>query len=309
MTSEECGVCGEKFDTGFGLNRHQVMFHESEWLKKPARFRTDTRGYEYWESSFNYEDNSVFVHQLLAIFDGFDPHDVFGGDMVVHHGNTNNSRIPQLETPWANWSGNLEVMDVESHSEYHGVIPREELLEELRRLSSDGSAPRAKDMSERGEYSHSTYENRFGTWNEALEEAGFNLNREYGIAEEDLLEEIKRLAEELGRPPTRNEIDEEGVYRSASYDNKFETWTSAVEEAGFDPEVNARANRFSDEELIEEIRRLKTELGSEPRVVDMRNEGRYSSGVYSNRFGSWSNAKDLALGDGNDECEKHGDAL
>lgn len=55
------------------------------------------------------------------------------------------------------------------------------LLDELERLADElGETPSAPEMNEMGEFCVMTYANRFGSWNEALEEAGLPLNQEEG---------------------------------------------------------------------------------------------------------------------------------
>jgi hypothetical protein len=50
----------------------------------------------------------------------------------------------------------------------------EELLDELHRLRKEfDKTPSSADMNEVGEYWASTYHDHFGSWNNALREAGF----------------------------------------------------------------------------------------------------------------------------------------
>lgn len=52
------------------------------------------------------------------------------------------------------------------------------------------------------------------------------------------------------------------------------------------------------ERLIEDLRELGDELGKEPAVSDMNEKGPYNVGTYQNHFGSWSEAKKIAFGEG-----------
>lgn len=47
---------------------------------------------------------------------------------------------------------------------------------------------------------------------------------------------------------------------------------------------------ISDEDLLGELQRLADQIGRDPKPSDMESTGEYSSGVYINRFGSWSGA-------------------
>lgn len=54
--------------------------------------------------------------------------------------------------------------------------------------------------------------------------------------DEELLEEIRRLADELDQsPPKKRAMDEHGAYSSPTYHHRFGSWSNAVKEAGFEP--------------------------------------------------------------------------
>ena len=55
------------------------------------------------------------------------------------------------------------------------------------------------------------------------------------IAREDLLKAIRDLADELGEPPTRKQMNEQGRYSAQPYYNTFDGWNDALRAAGFDP--------------------------------------------------------------------------
>ncbi|WP_394346572.1 homing endonuclease associated repeat-containing protein [Halorhabdus rudnickae] len=49
------------------------------------------------------------------------------------------------------------------------------------------------------------------------------------------LTEVDRLATKLGRTPTLTEMNEDGAYHSATYDDDFDNWSDAVQQAGYQP--------------------------------------------------------------------------
>lgn len=80
----------------------------------------------------------------------------------------------------------------------------EELLDELHRLREElNEIPSSTDMNDMGEYWAATYQDHFGSWNNALREAGFEPNQEKKIPTDDLLSELRRLAKKLGKTPTK----------------------------------------------------------------------------------------------------------
>jgi len=181
----------------------------------------------------------------------------------------------------------------------------EELLNALRGLADQlGRPPTTTDMNERGEYSVGPYYERFGSWQQARAEAGVDSSelRGSGVSDDALLKEIRRLAEELDRVPSKQEMADKGNFSVSPYYEHFGSWRAAQEEAGFesnDPEVEA-----SDDELLDEIRRLADELGRKPTADEMNEQGRHWRSTYQDHFGSWSLALEEAGFDPNPASEK-----
>jgi len=116
--------------------------------------------------------------------------------------------------------------------------PAERLLDELQRLADKAErTPTQTLMAEEGKFSHRTYERQFGTWVQALEKAGLELDprQHQNIPKADLLRELERLTKEKGRPPSAREMDSEGKYATNAYDRKFGSWNEAVRLVGLDP--------------------------------------------------------------------------
>jgi hypothetical protein len=91
---------------------------------------------------------------------------------------------------------------------------------------------------EDGKYGTKPYYNRFGSWNRAVELAGFEPFT--GVSEdiystEELLTELQRLAEERGRPPTTEDMRNHGRMSTQPIVNRFGSWIDALREAGLEP--------------------------------------------------------------------------
>ena len=161
-------------------------------------------------------------------------------------------------------------------------IPREALIEEIHRLADGNTPPTASEMRELGEYGKNTYGNRFGSWSEAVKEAGYTPKGTY--SEEELLNEIHRLAED-GNPPSANtDLKDRGKISQQTFINHFGSWNEAVRAAGYEPHTP-----HTRDELLEEIHRL-ADGNTPPTSTQMKAEGKYSPGTYHRRFGSWNNA-------------------
>lgn len=168
----ECSECGDEFETERGMKRHIHQIHPDEWMLLPVKLGMDPGGYERWRHRYDGQMDNLSHHQLIACLD-HDPHEVFAPDTNVHHG--------PIEHPLANWAGNLEVMTNIDHGRHHQKgIPRQDLLDELTRLADElDKTPTARDMENDGKFDTDTYQNRFGSWNDAILAAGLEPNRGY----------------------------------------------------------------------------------------------------------------------------------
>ena len=162
-------------------------------------------------------------------------------------------------------------------------VPEEKLLEEIDRLSVGNSPPTTAEFRNRADYSRATVRDRFGSWNEALKEAGYKVEAE--ITDEELLEEIDRLADG-DSPPSKKEFRQQAEYSVGTVTWRFESWNKAVTEAGYNPN---EAKDISKEELLAEIERLAD--GDSPPSAPLFDEyADYSSSTVNRKFDSWNQA-------------------
>ena len=135
------------------------------------------------------------------------------------------------------------------------ATPVPELLEELRNLADElGKTPTKTEMSELGPYSYGSYTYRFGTWDAAVEAAGLEPNVGKGIVipDEDLLAELRRVADELGHAPTIREMREHGDHGVRTYQSRFGSWNEAIEEAGLTPNRSGLTGKHN--QIIQQLR-------------------------------------------------------
>ena len=169
-------------------------------------------------------------------------------------------------------------------------IPDEKLLAEISRLADElEKVPSFQDMNQHGTYSAPPYLRAFGSWNEAVEAAGYppRASREQRTREA-LLAEITRVADVCDKKPALADMAEHSAISTNTYHNRFDSWNDALEAAGFTPRTTNQ--RISDQQLKETLQKLATDVGRRPTTSDMKEHGPYSPGVYFNRFGSWDSA-------------------
>lgn len=175
-------------------------------------------------------------------------------------------------------------------------IPDEALLKELHQLADElGTTPKVQDMRDRGSFTAKTYQNRFGSWTDALAAAGFEPNKRgpAKIPPDALVEELQRLADELGTTPTKVDMRDQGEFSTKVYQDRFDSWNDALMAPGL-PVNSQQPAELSDDELIAELQRLADELESTPKMTDMRDHGKHSPTTYHTRFGSWNAALEAA---------------
>lgn len=139
-----------------------------------------------------------------------------------------NSGVDEFDT----WSEAKEVANLDTNF----GADDEDLLENLRELTEElGHPPLAKDVEERGRYALSTYykRDRWSSIEDALDEAGLDYTENPNIVtKEDLIEDVRRLAEEKGREPKTTDILEDGKYSLTPYRNRWDSHESLLREAG-----------------------------------------------------------------------------
>jgi hypothetical protein len=194
--------------------------------------------------------------------------------------------VTTISREFGTWTDALEHAGYEPNKEMG--VSEEKLIKELACLRDElDRPPKAEEMSRNGAYSIGTFERRFGSWNNALERAGFDLHNRTNIPEEELLDELTRLSDVLGRTPTSVDMESRGRFGHATYTSAFGSWNAAIRKANL--AVNVRSD-IPESELLNELNSLRNELGRAPKRREMDQEGKFDSSTYSHRFGTWNDA-------------------
>ena len=112
----------------------------------------------------------------------------------------------------------------------------EDLLNWVRRLA-DGDVPPTRCEVESSEGpSYTTYHRRFGSWNAAVEAAGFESRAWRGeYTDEELLGWIDAYVEEFGVPPLGNDLAGWPGPSAYFYRKRFGSVREATRAAGYEP--------------------------------------------------------------------------
>ena len=156
-----------------------------------------------------------------------------------------------------------------------------------------GRAPRKIEFQKCPETASSpTIEKYFGSWNAFLRESGVHCGIDYrqNIANIDLINQVQKLAEELGRTPMAKEYDMcEYTSTTITIRTRFGDWRSFIDAAGLPRNKTGGGKRVSEDELIRQVQQLAADLGRVPNMVQFDDcEYTSSSHAARNRFGLWS---------------------
>lgn len=116
-------------------------------------------------------------------------------------------------------------------------IGEERLIETIQTVARKlGRPPSMAEYGEHAPYSANANWRYFDSWDDALEAAGLDPEeRATVLSEDDVLESIRAVAEELGRPPLTEEYEEHASYSRSVHNSFFDTWADALDAAGYDP--------------------------------------------------------------------------
>lgn len=253
----KCEVCGREFESSRGRGQHRTNSHSKE------------------------QNKQVYIAELQRLANELGRTPGLR-DMNKHGAHSSKT----YQNAFGSWNEALREADIGINNEHD--IAKSDLINELIRLKDKlGGTPTSRDMAESGAYANSNYYRKFGSWNSAVREAGFDPTRERDVPAEKLLNDIERVAEQLGCAPTTPQMKQHGDYAISTYTREFSTWNNAVREAGLEP---VREKNVSESDLLHAIHDLGNDLDRTPSAFEMDKLGDYSVGTYERRFGSWNNA-------------------
>lgn len=113
-----------------------------------------------------------------------------------------------------------------------------------------------------------------------------------GLSVEELLEDLRHVAQKLGRETvTISQYTEHGRGHASTIQRRFASWFEALKAAGLKPSRSRIG--ISDDELFQNLRAVWVALGRQPSYGEIKSPlSQFSAGTYENRFGSWSRALD-----------------
>ena len=108
----------------------------------------------------------------------------------------------------------------------------EELLSDIKRVARllNKKKITQKEYSQLGKFAHKNFYQRFGSWNNALKKAGFDITVSKTITDKQLFDNLEKVWKKLGRQPFYNEVRKPlSDYIVDTYCRRFGGWFKACE--------------------------------------------------------------------------------
>lgn len=126
------------------------------------------------------------------------------------------------------------------------------------------------------------------------------------IDKEDIRNDIQRVYQKIGSPPSESQYNKHGQYSASVVRNRFGKFTEGRAAADIpNPDMRGGNNRITRKDLLEELQRLGEDLEKTPTREDLQEYGDYAENPYRREFGSWSEAL-LAAGYNYNELNRPG---
>lgn len=119
-------------------------------------------------------------------------------------------------------------------------VTRDDLIEDYQQVADElGKRPTLNEYNEHGCYSSTPIYKQFESFEELKETAGFETG-EKKLSDETLLDDLRRVADEVDRSPPVMVYDKHGNHNSKTLKRRFDNWSNVLEAAGLDPTEHSR---------------------------------------------------------------------
>lgn len=163
----------------------------------------------------------------------------------------------------------------------------EYLIERLKHLGEIlGRTPKCEDLIKHENMpSRKAYSKHFGTWNNALTEAGFKLNMIRNYTKEEIIKEVQDFYALHNRSPYYNELK----YSKTVIRNYWKNWDMMLKSLGLPPNRNIHELKTK-EDGIDLLRRIYEKTKKIPTTTYIQNELKINKGWFTSTFGSFRKA-------------------
>jgi len=174
------------------------------------------------------------------------------------------------------------------------VFDEQALLDEIKNVAAKiGRQPTGDEFREHGQYPIDRYYSVFDGWVDAIKKAGYDaaIRPNDGIDIQELISDIRRVADDIGRSPSSTEYSEKSKYSLDAVYTRFDSWDDALEAADLEVlNFNKVAQITDKQELIDALREDIQRLGHVPNRNELNKKGTYTDTTYRNHFGGYNTA-------------------
>ncbi len=192
------------------------------------------------------------------------------------------------ERKFGTWKKSVEVFCLKFGYDIKGLVGQatpELLLSQLKTIAEKNKLKVLKFSAYKkygGKYSIGTFQNHFGSWENAVKKIGMK-DGHVKYSREELFSELQRIWEKLGRQPTWREMNQYSQISRSVFAKKFGSWTKAiysfVDDRKGDYEEHTENKEFKTniEEDKQEVTPLITQKGTteakktgETQIIEMK---------------------------------------
>lgn len=158
------------------------------------------------------------------------------------------------------------------------MTSREDIVEDIQRVDDEtDSVINPNQYSFLGSYEFEEIIEKFGTWQQALDEAEVSLKSK-------IAEDVMRVKQMVEGNLTQPKYKEEGDYPFSKVQQVYGTWNELKKSLG----LNLHERNISDEKLEEDMRRVAGQIDHPLTTRKYEQLGKYSTGVFTLRDSSFS---------------------
>lgn len=240
-----CPTCGNEFSSESNMKIHHTKAHDESitghdvacsrcgdiFSKNPGLIERDDNHYCTKQCRISAQTRSKgeivdFLHDLKEDLGRTPVRDDLRGNTGIDHKTINRH--------FESWNAALKAAGMEINEVW--TLTEQECIEDIQRTYDKlGHSPKVKEHREHGSININTIIQKFGKWTKAVSEAGLSTQRivERNIPKEDLIAEIERVHNVLGRTPMLKDMDRLSAYSNSTYQKRL-GWTETLEELGYE---------------------------------------------------------------------------
>jgi DNA-binding protein H-NS len=195
-----------------------------------------------------------------------------------------------ISTYFGSWTKALQAAGLKTNEKFAKNYSKEEIIKALQRYAEENDGFLTYDLYRNKKYkpSDTTIRKKFGSWNQALREAGIMTNREVEkwYTEEEVLRILQNVSEN-GKAITIDEYKKQKI--QPNFDTivaLFGSWNEAIKKAG----LKENSVVYTDEEMIKALQKYSQKKGKFTSLDYVKDRIQPSYPAIQQRFGSWANA-------------------